>query len=52
MKVAYKKVNTFRLFGLKILENWTEYIEHTREEDKPFDKIFIEKTYKHIESDN
>lgn len=52
MKVAYHKTNSFRMLGMKLFEIKTEYIEHTREEDKPFDNIFIEKTYKHIESDN
>lgn len=42
MKCSYGKRTIFKLFNLKIFEKYTDYIEHSRDEDSDENDFFIE----------
>jgi len=53
MKVAFKKLHQFSLFGLKIFEWKTDYVERSRDADDDEDDLFmqiVDKTIKDGES--
>ena len=52
MKITYKKISEFKILGFKLFEWKSDYVEFQREQDKPFDTIFIEKAVRYIESNN
>lgn len=48
MKCTYKKINTFKLFGIKILEFNSKYIEHSNDKDSDEDDFYIDLTTKEL----
>lgn len=49
MKVAFKKLQQFSLFGLKVFEWRTDYVERSRDADDDEDDLFmkiVDKTIK------
>lgn len=41
MKVAYSKLSQFKIFGLKIFELKTDYIERSTDKDDDDDEFYI-----------
>lgn len=52
MKCSYKKLNTFKIFGIKIFEFKTQYIEHSVDKDNDEDEFYIDLTTREIRKDN
>lgn len=52
MKVAYEKINEFKLFGIKFFEHNQKYFEYSTDKDNSYDSIFCETIKKYIENNN
>lgn len=49
MKVAYRKLSKFSLFGIKIFELTTDYVERSMDKDDDDDEFFISLTHRTLQ---